>query len=157
MEDVSHLKLMTMGFLQTCSYISEQMRGSVKIDVNKFLDAFSIETEKGHIHPPSWIPNGSGSVAVTPSVPIAPHLPPGSEAASSEPFTMDQYRKCRQAEALRWINLQEKRASIIARLQPVLPEEYQAQREFVTSESGPFRRMDKKQSGMAYSLSIIKI
>lgn len=66
MEDVSHL---TMGFLQTCGYMSEQMQSHVKIDVKKFLGAFSIETDGGYIHPPSWIP-GSESVAVVPSVPI---------------------------------------------------------------------------------------
>ena len=69
---------------------------------------------------------------------------------------MDDYCKCRQAEALRWIDLREKCASIIARLQPVLPEEYQALRNIVLSESGPFQRRDKKQTGMTSGFLMIK-
>lgn len=53
---------------------------------------------------------------------------------------MDDYRRCRQAEAIRWINLQEKRASIMARLQPITPAEYQRRRDDVKSKSGPLRR-----------------
>jgi hypothetical protein len=53
---------------------------------------------------------------------------------------MDNYSQCRRTEAMRWINLQEKRASIIARLHPVTPEEYQEHRDAVNSESGPLRR-----------------
>ena len=45
-----------------------------------------------------------------------------------------------QAEAINWINLQEKRASIIARLHPVTPEEYEKRRKLVKTDSGPLRR-----------------
>jgi hypothetical protein len=59
-------------------------------------------------------------------------------------FTMKDYSHCRRAEALWWINLQEKCASIIARLQPVTPQEYQEHRDAVNSASGPLRRKGMK-------------
>ena len=105
MQDISHLKLMTMGFLQTCGYISEQMHRCIKIDINKFFGAFSIEPDEGYIHPPSWIPSSSEFVVVMPSMPIVPSSLSNSQAASPEPFNMDDYCKCRQAEALQQINL----------------------------------------------------
>lgn len=116
-----------------------------------------METDEGYIHPPSWIPSSSNNVAVVPSVPNLRPPPSSSRAVSPEPFNMDDYRKCRQAEALRWIDLQEKRASVIARLQPVLPEEYKALRNAVIAQSKPFSRTVKKRSGMVHVLSIIKI
>jgi hypothetical protein len=135
MQDISHMNLITMSLLQTCSYVTEQMQTAVTIDVNKFLESFSIKTDEGDIHPPSWIANKDNSVTFTPATPQSSSL-----TSSPKPFTMDDYSQCRQEEAIRWINLQEKRGSIIARLQPVTPEEYQARRDAVNSESGPLRR-----------------
>jgi hypothetical protein len=148
MENVSHLKMMSMSLLQTCSYITDQMQFEVGIDVNKFLQSFSIKTDRGPIHPPSWIPTENGSVIVAPSTPVEMTSSSDLHANSTNPFNMEDYRKCRQAEAIRWINLREKRASIIPRLQPVSAEEYQALRDAVTSESGPLCRKDKKDAGM---------
>jgi len=146
MEQISHLNLMSMSLLQTCGYISEQMQAEVSIDVNKFLGSFSIEVDGRRVHPPSWRQNERGSVTIEPPAPILPM--PSSEPLPMDPtFTMDDYRKSRQAEALRWIDLQEKRASIIARLQPVTAEEYQRLRDAVTSEMEPFHRKQKKQPG----------
>lgn len=139
MQDVSHLKLITMSLLQTCSYVTEQMQTPVRIDVNKFLESFSIQTDEGDVHPPSWIAGGDDSVSFYPS--INPSLTP---SPSSSPFTMDDYSQCRRAEAIRWIDLQEKRASIIARVRPVTREEYQERRDAVNSESGPLRRKGMK-------------
>jgi len=68
-------------------------------------------------------------------------------------FGMDEYRKCRQTEALHWIDLQEKRSSIIARLQPVTPEEYERLRDAVKAETGPLRRKSKKKAGTINYLS----
>jgi len=140
MDKVSHLNLITMSLLQTCSYVTEQMHTEVSIDVNKFLDAFSIEVEGGRIHPPSWNRHESDLV-ITPSLPVPP-------VASPNIFNMDDYRKCRQEEAIRWIDLQEKRSSIIARLQPVTPDEYNQLRDAVKAENGPLRRKAKKLAGM---------
>lgn len=50
-EDVSHLKLITMGLLQTCSYVAEQMPTPVTINVNNFMESFSIKAEGGEICP----------------------------------------------------------------------------------------------------------
>src|SRR5271168_3590995 len=55
MQDISHLKLIAMSLLQTSSYVTEQMQTPVTIDVNKFLEAFSIKAEGQVIHPPSCI------------------------------------------------------------------------------------------------------
>ena len=138
MDKVSHLNLIAMSLLQTCSYVTEQMRTEVTIDVNKFLEAFSIEVEGGRIHPPSWNRHENNSVTITQSSPIPP---------TPYIFSMDDYRKCRQEEALRWINLQERRSSIIAQLQPVTPDEYNQLRNTVKMETGPLRRKAKKQAG----------
>jgi hypothetical protein len=144
MQDISHLKLIAMSLLQTCSYVTEQMQTPVTIDVNKFMESFSIKANDdggyAQAHPPTWIAGEDNSITFSPSTTIIPDSQSSSLSASRNPFTMDHYKKCRQAEAIRWINLQEKRASIMARLQPVTPEEYQAHRDAITSESGPLRR-----------------
>jgi hypothetical protein len=147
MEQISHLKLMSMSFLQACSFFTEQMPHNVSIDVNKFLGAFSIEVDGQHLHPPSWAQSENDSVVIKPSSstssnpPLEPSNPPLG-------FNMDDYRRYRQSEALRWIDLQEKRASIIPRLQPTSAEEYQNLRDAIISETGPLRRKPKKQTGM---------
>ena len=136
MQDVSHLKLITMGLLQTCNYVTEQMQTPVFIDVNKFMDSFSIKAKDGRdIHPPSWIEGEGDSVTFSTTIPS-----PSSLAPSQKPFTMDIYCRVRQAEEIRWINLQEKRASIIPRLQPVTPEEYQVRRDAIYAESSRLSR-----------------
>ena len=140
MQEVSQLKLISMSLLQTCSYVTEQMQTSVTIDVNKFMESFSIKADGRDIHPPSWTAGENNHVTISPSMAVIPNPQSSSLSASPKPFTMDNYSQCRQAEAIRWINLQEKRASIIARLQPVTPEEYQARRDAVNSVSGSLRR-----------------
>ena len=109
--------------------------------------SFSIKTNGGLIHPPSWTLREDDLVTMSPSISVVPISESGSLMSSPKPFDMDDYRRCRQAEAIRWIDLQEKRASIINRLRPVTTEEYQARRDAVNSESGPFCRKDKKQAG----------
>ena len=148
MEESSHLNLMTMALLQTCGYVIDQMPTEVTVDINKFLQAFSIEGNGEPIRPPSWT-KSEGDMVV-----IAPSTPPQITLAGPAPFNMDDYRRCRQAEALRWIDLQEKRASIIACLQPVSAEEYQKLRNAVLSESGPLSRKLKKKPGLKYAASI---
>jgi hypothetical protein len=147
MQQISHLKLMSMGCLQACSFFMEQMPQNVAIDINKFLGAFSIEVDGQHIHPPSWVRSENNSLVTIPSTSTLSTLP--SESSTSPPiFNMEDYRKYRQEEALHWIDLQEKRASTIARLQPTSSEEYQKQRDAIRSESGFLRRKAKKQTGM---------
>jgi hypothetical protein len=134
MQDVSQLKLIAMGLLQTCSYVTEQMHTPVSIDINKFMESFSIKAEDGgDIHPPSWFEGEGNSVTFSANITDPPS---SSLTPSRRPFTMDIYSRIRQAEEIRWINLQEKRASVIPRLQPVTPEEYQARRDAVYAESG---------------------
>lgn len=136
MQDVSHLKLITMGLLQTCNYVTEQMQTRVSIDINKFMESFSIKTEDGRdIHPPSWIEGEGDSVTFSTTTPSSSSFTP-----SQKPFTMNIYCRVRQAEEIRWINLQEKRATIIPRLQPLTPEEYQARRDAVYAESSGLAR-----------------
>lgn len=150
MQDISQLKLITMGLLQTCGYVTEQMQTAVTIDVNKFMEAFSIRADDGgDIHPPSWIVGKDNSVTFSPPTAVIPSSQSSSLTTSPKPFTMDDYSQCRQAEAIRWINLQEKRASIIPRLQPVTPEEYKARRDAVYSDTGPLGR-----KGMKFHLSL---
>jgi hypothetical protein len=145
MKDTSHLNLIAMGLLQTCGYITEQMQTAVTIDVNKFLGSFSIKADGGRsIHPPTWIPGEDNSVTFSPSTALIPNSQSSSSTAIPKPFTMENYSQCRQAEAIRWIDLQEKRASIMARLHPVKPEEYQERRDAVYSNSGPLRRKGMK-------------
>jgi len=151
LQQISHLKLMSMGFLQACGFFSEQMPYDVDIDVNMFLGAFSIKVDGQSIRPPSWVQNENNSVMIVPSASTS-STPPSELSTSPPVFNMDDYRRCRQAEALRWIDLQEKRSSIIARLQPTSADEYQKLREAVTSESGPLRRKIKKQTGMKICL-----
>ena len=154
MEDRSHLNLMTMALLQTCGYIIDQMPTEVTFDINKFLDAFSIEGDDGRIRPPTWTKSEGNKVVIAPSAP-ALHAPPqDSSLQNPVPFNMDDYRQCRQAEAIRWIDLQEKRASIIACLQPISAEEYQNLRDAISLDSGPLRRKQKKKSGLFCVTSI---
>jgi hypothetical protein len=144
MQQISHLKLMSMGCLQACGFFMEQMPYNVTIDVNKFLGAFSMEEEGKRICPPSWVQGENNSVAIGPLVSTTL-----SETSTLSPvFNMVDYRKYRQKEALQWIDLQEKRSSIIARLQPTSPEEFQKLRDAVMSDNGPLCRKGKKQSGM---------
>ena len=142
MEDISALKLVSMALLQTSGYVTKQMHAEVAIDVNKFLSAFSIKKEDGLLHPPSWIPCEDEDDLVN----VIPNQPSSSSTSITDAFDMSDYSKCRQAEAIRWINLREKRASIIPRLQPVTAEEYQRLRDAVLSESGPMQRTDSKRS-----------
>ena len=136
MQDVSHLKLIAMGLLQTCNYVTEQMQTRVSIDINKFMESFSIKTEDGRdIHPPSWIEGEGDSVTFSTTTPSSSSLTP-----SQKPFTMNIYCRVQQAEEICWINLQEKRATIIPRLQPLTPEEYQACRDAVYAESSGLAR-----------------
>ena len=113
------------------------------IDVNKFLGAFSIKTDEGHLRPPSWTQceDDKDSVIILPVPPS-----PLSDIVPTSTFNMTDYSKCRQAEAIRWINLQEKRASIIPRMQPVSAEAYQELRNAVF-ESRPQHRKDKNKAG----------
>jgi hypothetical protein len=140
MKDISHLKLITMGLLQTCGYIMEQMQTPVTIDVNKFMESFSIKANGGDVHPPFWVSGEDNSVTLSPSTAFIPNSQSSLLSPSPNSFTMKDYCQCRQAEAINWINLQEKRASIIARLHPVTPEEYEKRRKLVKTDSGPLRR-----------------
>jgi hypothetical protein len=145
MQEVSQLKLMAMGLLQTCSYVTEQMQTAVTIDVNKFMESFSIKAEDGReIRPLSWIVGEGDLVTISSAMGVIPNSQSNLPTASRKPFTMEDYSRCRQAEAIHWIDLQEKRASIIARLQPVTPEEYQARRDAVYSETGVVCRKGMK-------------
>ena len=122
MQDISSLKLIAMGLLQTCSYVTQQMQTPVTIDVNKFLELFSIKAEDGgDVHPPFWIEGENDSVTFSSATATTPDSPSFS---TFQKFTMDNYSQCRQAEAIRWINLQERRASVIPRLQLITAEEY---------------------------------
>ena len=99
-----------------------------------------------HVHPPSWVKSENDSVMIVPSASTS--STPLSESSTSPPvLNMDDYHRYRQAEALRWIDLQEKPASIIARLQPTSTEEYQKLQDAITSETGPLCRKPKKQTG----------
>jgi hypothetical protein len=141
MQDVSQLKLIAMSLLQTCGYVTQQMRtaGTVSIDVNKFMESFSIKAEGGDIHPPSWTAREDDTVSFSPATAIIQNPQTSSLITPPNSFTMKDYRRCRQAEAIRWINLQETRASVIARLHPIAAEEYQKRRDAINSGSGPLR------------------
>jgi len=104
MEDILALKLVSMGLLQTSGYVTKQMHAEVTIDVNKFLGAFSIKMEDGLLHLSSWIPCEDEDD----SVDILPNLPSPSSTSTTDAFDMSDYSKCRQAEAIRWIDLREK-------------------------------------------------
>ena len=95
------------------------------------------------VHPPFWMAGEDNLVTLSSTTNNISNTQSSSSTASPKPFTMDDYIKHRQAEAVRWINLQEKRASIIARLQPVTSEEYQAHRVAIMSGSGSLRRKGK--------------
>lgn len=145
MQQISQLKLVTTSLLQTCGYVTDQMQSAVTIDVNKFIGSFSIKAENGEdIHPPSWIEGEGNLVTLSSTTAVNPNLQSSPLPTSPKPFTMQDYSRCRQAEAIRWINLQEKRASIIPRLQPTTPEEYEARRDAVYSDSGVLRRKGMK-------------
>lgn len=156
MEESSHLNLMTMALLQTCGYVIDQMQTKVTVDINKFLEAFSIEGDGGSIRPPSWTKSEGDSVAIAPYALSLPTPLQNDSLAIPSPFNMDDYRRCRQAEALRWIDLQEKRSSIIARLRPVSAEEYQKLRNAILSEHGQLLRKQKTKTktGMKYANGI---
>jgi hypothetical protein len=147
MEQISHLKLMSMGCLQACSFFIDQMPHNVAIDVNRFLGAFSIEVDGQHASPPSWVQSENDSVRIVPSTSSSSFNLPSESSTSPQVFNMDDYRRYRQAEALTWINLQEKRALIIARPQPMSSKDYQTLRDAILSENGPLRRKQKKQLG----------
>lgn len=134
--------------MQACGFFTEQMPCEVSIDVNMFLGAFSIEVDGQRIRPPSWVSNGNNAITIVPSTPVPCSPPSESSTSLPIPFSMNDYRRCRQEEAIRWINLQEKRASIIPRLKVTMPEDYENQRQAIMSETGPFCRKQKKQSGM---------
>jgi hypothetical protein len=141
MQDVSQLKLIAMSLLQTCSYVTEQMQTPVTIDVNKFMESFSIKAEEGaDIHPPFWIKGEGDLVTFSSGTAEVPNSQSSSPTLSQEPFTMPKYSQCRQAEDIRWTNLRERRSSVIPRLQPITPEEYQAHRDAIYAESGSLHR-----------------
>jgi hypothetical protein len=144
MKDISHLNLITMSLLQTCGYITEQMQTPVTIDINKFMESFSIKANGEDIHPTPWIPGEDNSVTFASPTVLIPNSQSSSSAPSPKPLTMKDYQEICQAEAIRWINLQEKQASIIAHLHPVTPVEYQEHRNLVKSDSGPLHRKGVK-------------
>ena len=94
MQQISHLKLMSMGCLQACGFFAEQMPCEVSIDINMFLRAFSIKVDDQRIHPPSWVQNDDNSVMIVPSA--ATSSTPPSEPSTPSPtvFDMDDYRRC---------------------------------------------------------------
>lgn len=154
MEETSHLNLMTMALLQTCGYVIDQMKTDITIDINKFLEAFSMEGEGGCVQPPSWTKMEDNSVAITPCT-LTSHLPLQNDSlATPYSFNMEDYCKCRQAEALRWIDLQEKRSSIIARLQPASAEDYQRLCNEILSKPGPLLQKQKRKTGLKYTATI---
>jgi len=139
-----------MGLLQTCGYVTEQMQTKVSININKNLEVFSIEDDGHHIHPPPWMQSELNSSSSTLNQSHT-GIQQSTAVLSSEPAKFpdfDNYCISRQAEAIRWINLQEKRSSIIARVQPTTAKEYQQFRNAVTSDSGPFRRTSKGTRGI---------
>ena len=140
MNDISHLKLIATSLLQTCSYVTGQMQTPVTIDINKFMESFSIKADGGDIHLPSWTAGENNSVTLSPATAIISQPQSSSHSTSPTPFTMEDYRRCRQVEAINWINLQERLSSVRPRLQPVRAEEYQERRDAVNSASGPLRR-----------------
>ena len=97
----------------------------------------------GHcIHPPLWTQSKHNSVSIRPHTPmVQSNL---SSSVSTCNLDMDDYHTSHQAEAIHWINLQEKRSSIISHLQPTTAEEYQHLREAVRSDSGPLSRRARK-------------
>jgi hypothetical protein len=130
-----------------CGFFTEQMPYDVTIDINKFLGAFSIEVDSQCVRPPSWTQDKNDSVKIVSSASTSATLPSES-STSPQVFNMVDYCRYRQEEALQWINLQEKRSSIIARLQPTSAEEYEKQRKAIKSDNGPLCRKPKKQTGM---------
>jgi len=85
------------------------------------MESFTIKAKEGDIHPPSWIAGENNSVTFSPTTSVIPHSQSGSHATSPAHFTMQDYSHCRQAEAINWINLQEKQASVRPRLHPGTP------------------------------------
>ena len=107
MEEKSHLNLITMALLQTCGYVIDQMQTEAAVDINKFLEAFSIEGDGGRIQPPSWTKKEDNSVEIKPKA-FASSTAQNDLSAIPSPFNMEDYHQCRQAEAICWIDLQEK-------------------------------------------------
>ena len=96
MEEISALNLVSMSLLQTSSYVTKQMHSKVKIDVNVFLSAFSIEMEDGLVHPPSWIPCEDKDDFME----IFPNPPSSLSTLTTDAFDKLDYSKCCQAEAI---------------------------------------------------------
>jgi len=67
---------------------------------------------------------------------------------------MNNDHQCRQVEALQWIDLQEKRSSIISHLQPVSAEDYQKLRNTILSKPGPLLRKLKRKTGLKIAACI---
>lgn len=136
---------MTMSLYQMSGYITQQMQSEVSIDINKFLGAFSIKTDEGQLHLPSWTQCEDREDSAN----ILPRPVPLSLLSNTptDTFNMTDYSKCRQAEAIRWIDLQEKRASIMPRMQPVSAKAYQELRDVILFESGPQLRKNKNKAG----------
>jgi len=88
MKDVSHLNLIAMSLLQTCGYVTEQMQTQVTIDINKFMESFSIKTDGGIVHPSFWTLPEDNQVAVSPSRPVNSVSQSGTNMASPKPFNM---------------------------------------------------------------------
>lgn len=111
-----------------------------------------MEADGTRIHPSSWTLSEQDSASFGPHSQIrqASTSNLSSQAMSTNILNMDNYRTSRQAEAIRWIDLQERRSSIISRLQPTTAEEYQHLRDAVTSENAPIRRTVKKKTGMKH-------
>ena len=90
MQEILHLKLMSMGYLQACSFFSEQMPHNIAIDVNMFLGAFSIEVDGQRIRPPSWVQSENDLVTIVPSASTS-SAPPSESSTSPPIFNMDNY------------------------------------------------------------------
>lgn len=74
--------------------------------------------------------------------------PQNNSSAIPPPFNMNDYHQCRQVEALQWIDLQEKRSSIISCLRPVSTEDYQKLRNAILSKPGPLLQKLKRKTGL---------
>lgn len=69
------------------------MQTEVRVDINKFLEAFSIKGESRCIRPLSCTKSEGNSVLIKPNTNTS-SIPPDS------PFNMDNYSICQQVEAL---------------------------------------------------------
>ena len=87
-----------------------------------------MEADGTSIHPSSWTLSEQDSASFGPHSQIRQEASTSnlsSQAMSTNILNMDNYRTSHQAEAIRWIDLQERRSSIISCLQPTTTEEYQ--------------------------------